>query len=71
VSESTFTPSLAHSLAHAINTSSGAGFRGRSPNSALHPRGFCTQFCPLLLPAVAPLSSHTWRKRWEGLVGSF
>ena len=44
--QSTTTPSLAHSLAHAINTSSGAGFFGRSTSSTLHPRVFSTQSAP-------------------------
>jgi hypothetical protein len=48
--QSTATPSLAHSLAHAIITSSGAGLRGRSTTSTLHPKVFATQSlrpCPL------------------------
>jgi len=48
--QSAFTPSLAHSLAHAISTSSGAGFRGRSTTSTLHPRVFLTQSAPLSSP---------------------
>jgi hypothetical protein len=35
--QSTAAPSLAYSLAQVINTSSGAGFRGRSTSSTLHP----------------------------------
>jgi hypothetical protein len=48
--QSTATPSLAHSLAHAINTSSGAGFFGRSMRSTLQPRVFSTQSAPLSSP---------------------
>src|SRR5215204_4328844 len=39
-SQSIFTPSLAHSLAHNFRTSLGAGFRGHSTNSTLHPKAF-------------------------------
>src|SRR5215217_3777120 len=48
--QSTLTPSLAHSLAHAISTFSGAGFFGRSTRSTLQPRAFCTQSAPLSSP---------------------
>src|SRR5215208_4846920 len=49
-SQSTATPSLAHSLAHAINTSFAAGFLGRSRRSTLHPRVLRTQSAPLPSP---------------------
>src|SRR5215210_6758142 len=39
-SQSRATPSLAHSSAHALSTSSGAGFFGRSSSSTVHPRVF-------------------------------
>src|SRR5215208_788837 len=48
--QSTLTPSLDHSLAHAINTSSGAGFFGRSTRSTLQPNVFSTQSLPLSSP---------------------
>jgi hypothetical protein len=48
--QSTLTPSLAHSLAHAISTFSGAGFFGRSTRSTLQPRVFSTQSAPLSSP---------------------
>ena len=48
--QSAFTPSLAHSLAHAISTSSGAGFFGRSTRSTLQPNVFSTQSLPLSSP---------------------
>ncbi len=48
--QSTATPSLAHSFTHLINTSSGAGFRGRSRSSTLQPRVFPTQSLPLSSP---------------------
>src|SRR5215216_4338145 len=48
--QSTATPSLAHSLAHAINTSSAAGFFGRSTSLTLQPRVFSTQCAPLPSP---------------------
>src|SRR5919107_1653182 len=48
--QSTATPSLAHSPAHLIITSSGAGFRGRSTRSTVHPRVFSPQPAPLPPP---------------------
>src|SRR5215204_4945453 len=42
--------SLAHSAAHLISTSSGAGFFGRSRSSTLQPRAFSTQSAPLSSP---------------------
>src|SRR5215208_5604555 len=48
--QSTATPSLAHSFAHAISTFSGAGFFGRSTRSALQPNVFSTQSAPLSSP---------------------
>src|SRR5215212_2951270 len=48
--QSTSTPSLAHSAAHLINTSSGAGFFGRSRSSTPQPRVFSTQSAPLFSP---------------------
>src|SRR5215208_1183548 len=60
--QSTATPSLAHSLAHLINTSSGAGFLGRSTRSTLQPRAFRTQSAPLSSPRY-PASNHRCRRR--------
>jgi hypothetical protein len=48
--QSRATPSLAHSLAHITNTSSGESFHGRSTSSALQPRVFSTQSAPLSSP---------------------
>src|SRR5215216_6936258 len=48
--QSTATPSLAHSLAHAISTPSGASLFGRSTRSTVHPRVFWTQSAPLSSP---------------------
>jgi hypothetical protein len=46
-----FLPSLAHyTAAHALSTSSGAGLRGRSTISAVHPKTFSTQPLPLSSP---------------------
>src|SRR5215204_924575 len=49
-SQSSATPSLAHSLTHALSTSSGAGLRARSTSSTLQPRVFSTQSLPLSSP---------------------
>ena len=49
-SHSTLTPSLAHSAAHRISTSSGAGYFGRSTKSTLQPNVFLTQSAPLPSP---------------------
>ena len=48
--QSTATPSLSHSLAHAKSTSSGAGFRGRSTRSTLNTGSSVPSLrhCPLL-----------------------
>src|ERR687883_608287 len=48
--QSTATPSLAHSLAQLISTSSDAGFLGRSTRSTLHPKVLRTQSAPLSSP---------------------
>src|SRR5215212_4708251 len=48
--QSTFAPSLDHSLAHAISTSSGAALRGRLTISTLQPSVFFTQSAPLASP---------------------
>jgi hypothetical protein len=51
--QSRATLSLAHSLAHLINTSSGAGFFGRCTRSTLQPRVFLTQSAPLFSPRAS------------------
>ena len=48
--QSTLTPSLCHCSAHALRTFSGAGLRGRSTRSTLHPKVFSTQSLPLSSP---------------------
>src|SRR5215208_4290202 len=62
-SQSTFIPSLAHSLAHALSTSSGAALRARSTSSTLQPRVFSTTILALVLSTVARVQPQMTQAR--------
>src|SRR5215213_9904249 len=61
-SQSTSTPSSLHCSAHDLRTSSGAGLRGRSTRSTVHPKNFSTQPLPFSSP-LYPASSHRCERR--------